>query len=160
MTQLFFIYRAFHELLSFYLIFTNIPLSGLYYSHKMEKPGLREVTYCPTLPTQKEAVVGFEPYWSELTIKHALCPCAPRTLTFSMNGVHLLFDPELSNMSWFIHGSGNSPTVPRRKIKSVLLNKLRVAGGWRWEGRVTGWWALRMALDRMSTGCYIQQINH
>lgn len=62
MTELFFIYRAFHELLSFYLIVTNIPLSGLYYSHKMEKPGLREVTYCPTLPTQKEAVVGFEPY--------------------------------------------------------------------------------------------------
>ena len=40
-------------------------------------------------------------------------------------------------------------------------NKLRVAGGEVGGGNgVIGCWALRRAFDVMSTGCYIQLMNH
>ena len=51
----------------------------------------------------------------------------------------------------------------RQTMRKRLLttgNKVTVSGGDKGREGITGWWALRNALDGKSTECYMQLISH
>lgn len=60
-------------------------------------------------------------------------------------------------------GNKNKIKTEREINHKRLFYRKQIEGCWGgggWQDGVTGWWALRRAFDGMSTGCYVQLMNH